>query len=404
MEAESERSGPLTSSNRRRKPLSDSTNVVIPTSSVPLRKLSSSLSAPPRKPLSDSTNFVISTSSVLRNLSSSLAAPPPFPNPVQKPKPNPNGNSKPYSSSKTKPDVNPSKSDNTSIGSSSHNPNSAQIAKTPTRASVADSGNRSEEVVESIKVYKRRETAVKTKDKGKAVDGPLTYSSLRKTKDGENSDAMPFSPLLQKTKDKRKAVAVPFDCSLVDKRRDKGKAIAVSFSHLGKTKDNGKAVSVPIAFPSLVNTRNKSKAFDMPFSCPPLPRTKKIRLNAIFRSSQMNQQWYWILLGGSYHVNASDALLYIPPLPNRTEFNGVGDVGLSKSRTVPPPNNKKKRCCLLEEQDVSTHDLPQEFVELQRAYFKDVDDFELAEEEVSESELDQEGEKKCYNHDEVEAP
>ncbi|XP_058182989.1 uncharacterized protein LOC131300942 isoform X1 [Rhododendron vialii] len=333
MEAESERSGQLTSSNRRRKPLSDSTNVVIPTSSV------------------------------LRKLSSSLAAPPPFPNPVQKPKPNPNANSKPYSSSKTKPDTNPSKSD-TSIGSSSYNPNSAQIAKTPTRASVADSGNKSEEVFESIKVYKRRETADKTKDKGKAVDGPLTYSSVRKTKDSENSDAMPFSPLLQKTKDKRKEVAVPFDCSLVDKRRDKGKAIAVSFSHLGKSKDNGKAVSVPIAFPSLVNTRNKSKAFDMPFSCPPLPRTKKI----------------W------------------------TEFNGVGDVGLSKSRTVPPPNNKKKRRCLLEERDVSTHDLPQEFVELQRAYFKDVDDFELAEEEVSESELDHESEKKCYNHDEVGAP
>lgn len=64
----------------------------------------------------------------------------------------------------------------------------------------------------------------------------------------------------------------------------------------------------------------------------------------------------------------------------------------------------QKRRCLLEERDVSTHDLPQEFVELQRAYFKDVDDFELAEEEVSESELDHEGENKCYNHDEVEAP
>lgn len=57
------------------------------------------------------------------------------------------------------------------------------------------------------------------------------------------------------------------------------------------------------------------------------------------------------------------------------------------------------------EQDVKTHYLPQEFVELQRAYFKDVDDFELAEEEVSESELDNEEEKKkSYNHDEVGAP
>lgn len=66
-----------------------------------------------------------------------------------------------------------------------------------------------------------------------------------------------------------------------------------------------------------------------------------------------------------------------------------------------PPQKSR---CLLEKRDVSTHDLPQEFVELQRAYFKDVDDFELAEEEVSESELDHEGEKKCYNNDEVGAP
>lgn len=192
---------------------------------------------------------------------------------------------------------------------------------------------------------------------------PCTYCSLQKTKHNENFS----SPLLQKTKDKGKGVAVPFNCSLVNKRRDNGKATAVSISHLGKTKDNGKAVSVPIAFPSLLNTRNKRKLIELPFSCPPLPRTKKIR----------------------------------------TEFNEVGDVGPSKSCTVPPPKNKKKRHCLLqgqEPQDVPKSDLPQEFIELQRAYFKDIDEFELPEEEISESELDNEEEKKCYNHDEVGKP
>ncbi|GMP69564.1 hypothetical protein CsSME_00028775 [Camellia sinensis var. sinensis] len=87
--------------------------------------------------------------------------------------------------------------------------------------------------------------------------------------------------------------------------------------------------------------------------------------------------------------HCADAVLYVPCLPNRNEFNQAGDIGISKSCTVPHPKCKKKRCRLMPEQDVSKHNLPQEFIEQQRAYFKEVDEFELPEEEISESELDE---------------
>lgn len=162
---------------------------------------------------------------------------------------------------------------------------------------------------------------------------------------------MPFtcSPL-QKTNDKFESVSV--SCPPQLKTKDKGKAVAVppSFSSLGKTKDRENAVSVPISFRSLVNTRNKGKAIATP--CPPLSRTRG--------------RW--------------------------NEFNEAGKIGLSKSCKVPPAKNKKKRCRVLLEQDVSEHALPQEFIEEQRAYFKEVDDFELPEEETLENELDEEEE------------
>lgn len=167
-----------------------------------------------------------------------------------------------------------------------------------------------------------------------------------------NADTVPLTyPVLKKSKDKGKAAVVPFTSYLVEKTRDERKEIATPHSlfPLRKTKDNLKAVSMPINFPSLVNTKNKRKKIDAPLSCPPLPRTKKI----------------W------------------------NEFNQAGDIGISKSCTVPHPKCKKKRCRLMPEQDVSKHNLPQEFIEQQRAYFKEVDDFELPEEEISESELDE---------------
>ncbi|KAF8397150.1 hypothetical protein HHK36_016057 [Tetracentron sinense] len=65
-----------------------------------------------------------------------------------------------------------------------------------------------------------------------------------------------------------------------------------------------------------------------------------------------------------------------------------GDVGLSKSDKVPHPKYKKKRHHSLSKLDVDTPGLPQDFINQQRAYFAEIDAFELPEEVVSESELE----------------
>ncbi|KAL6977532.1 hypothetical protein U1Q18_026331 [Sarracenia purpurea var. burkii] len=261
-----------------------------------------SSSSSKRKPLSDRTNFLVPTSVILRKLSSSLAtAPPPLPTSFPKHKPNAIPNPKSYKSSAKELDTNSSKSD-TSIGSSNYNanfPNPSIIPSTPPRVSVTNPDNVREEVFEPLVIYDRRQTAEKIKDKGKAV-------------------------------------AVPFTCPPIK-----------------KANNNGKAVSLPISYPSLVNAKNKRKAIAVPFTCPPTARTRKIR----------------------------------------NQHNEAGDMGLSKSHTVPPPKNKKKRCH-------SKDTLPPEFIEQQRAYFKEVDEFELAEEVVSENEEDKE-EKKWYIQDKV---
>ncbi|GMP97098.1 hypothetical protein CsSME_00045482 [Camellia sinensis var. sinensis] len=284
------------------------------------RSGSPSSSSPKRKPLSDSTNLLIPTPTILRKLSSSLSTTPPF------------RNSKPYNSKPYNPDTN----SDTSIGSSNHNPNPSTTFKThpstPSPLSISIPGNGSEEADEPLVVYSRRQTIEKTKKNGKAVAVPFTCSPLQKTNDKFESVSVSCPPRL-KTKDKGKAVAVP-----------------PSFSSLGKTKDRENAVSVPISFRSLVNTRNEGKAIATP--CPPLSRTRR----------------------------------------RRNEFNEAGKIGLSKSCKVPPAKHKKKRCRVLLEQDVSEHALPQEFIEEQRAYFKEVDDFELPEEEILENELDEEEE------------
>ncbi|KAG6750943.1 hypothetical protein POTOM_045458 [Populus tomentosa] len=75
----------------------------------------------------------------------------------------------------------------------------------------------------------------------------------------------------------------------------------------------------------------------------------------------------------------------------KTEFasykmNNVGGTCPSKSLAV---HRKKKRCGALSDGDEKKRALPQDFIEQQRAYFAEIDAFELSEEEVgSSNELD----------------
>lgn len=67
-------------------------------------------------------------------------------------------------------------------------------------------------------------------------------------------------------------------------------------------------------------------------------------------------------------------------------MNNVGVTCPSKSLAV---HRKKKRCGALSDGDGKKHALPQDFIKQQRAYFAEIDAFELSEEEVgSSNELD----------------
>ncbi|GMI86188.1 hypothetical protein like AT3G56250 [Hibiscus trionum] len=70
-------------------------------------------------------------------------------------------------------------------------------------------------------------------------------------------------------------------------------------------------------------------------------------------------------------------------MPNlREKTYGDGDIGLSKS--CPLPCRKKQR----REVNASKHELPQDFIDKQRAYFAEIDAFELEEEVASADELE----------------
>ncbi|XWS65549.1 hypothetical protein CRYUN_Cryun05aG0123100 [Craigia yunnanensis] len=69
----------------------------------------------------------------------------------------------------------------------------------------------------------------------------------------------------------------------------------------------------------------------------------------------------------------------------RKKIDGDGDIGLSKSCPIPC---KKKQRREKAEVNASKHDLPLDFIDKQRAYFAEVDAFELEEEVASADELE----------------
>ncbi|KAK8691806.1 hypothetical protein V6N13_075302 [Hibiscus sabdariffa] len=64
----------------------------------------------------------------------------------------------------------------------------------------------------------------------------------------------------------------------------------------------------------------------------------------------------------------------------RKKKDGDGDIDISKSCPMP---HKKKQCQVKVEIDASKHELAQEFIDKQRAYFAEIDAFELEEEVAS---------------------
>ncbi|XVE52251.1 hypothetical protein DITRI_Ditri02bG0108200 [Diplodiscus trichospermus] len=72
-------------------------------------------------------------------------------------------------------------------------------------------------------------------------------------------------------------------------------------------------------------------------------------------------------------------------MPDLRKKDGDGDIGVSKSCPMP---RKKKQCREKAQVNASKDDLPQDFIDKQRAYFAEVDAFELEEEVASADELE----------------
>ncbi|XP_051121262.1 uncharacterized protein LOC127244801 [Andrographis paniculata] len=129
--------------------------------------------------------------------------------------------------------------------------------------------------------------------------------------------------------------------SLLKETRHKGEVIHQPSDTVGIAKRNESSGSLTVGRRLLRRRSGKGKNDVVASSCPPITRTKNLR-------------------------------------------NDIDEVKSSNSYTDPRPKSRKRR--LRKTEPIS--ELPQDFIEQQKAYFKEVDEFELPEEEVSNDELD----------------
>ncbi|KAL3652280.1 hypothetical protein CASFOL_001961 [Castilleja foliolosa] len=129
----------------------------------------------------------------------------------------------------------------------------------------------------------------------------------------------------------------------VEKTKEKGKAIIQLSDVVEVAKSKGSSAAEMVDARLLRRKGEKRKIDAGAFSCPPMTKSKNLQI----------------------------------------DLDEAGDIKSSKSWTNPHMKLKKKRSRI---EDIS--ELPQEFIEQQKAYYKEVDDFDLPEEEISQDELD----------------
>ncbi|KAL3524037.1 hypothetical protein ACH5RR_016871 [Cinchona calisaya] len=203
--------------------------------------------------------------------------------------------------------------------------------------------------------------AEKAKNESKAISVPSSFTPAEKAKHKGKATAVPFDSVTSvKAKDKGKATAVPFDSTPAANVRDKGKEISVHFrsSNVENVRDKGRAVAVPI----------NSNCEEM---------EDKGKSTAVLINSRLSKK--------QKEKRPADAMvLSCPPLlgsrNTRNELNQAGEVFPSKSWT--DPNRKVKKRKRTEQQSAYEYSVSPEFKQL-KAYFDEVDAFELPVEEVS---------------------
>ncbi|CAI9273825.1 unnamed protein product [Lactuca saligna] len=139
--------------------------------------------------------------------------------------------------------------------------------------------------------------------------------------------------------------------------KTKADAIPVYPIHLERTINNMKSIPMPPRYPLMENTINMEPLSGVKFN------NKK---KAVMGSSLTD-------LSKKYEEK-----MVATPI-NRYEVNGAEDSLESKSTKVHFPNNKKRRHS--SKKSCKKFVLPQDFIDQQRAYFKEIDEYELQVEE-----------------------
>ncbi|KAL6581270.1 hypothetical protein OROMI_007193 [Orobanche minor] len=166
-------------------------------------------------------------------------------------------------------------------------------------------------------------------------------SPIAKTVETVKEFVNPSSFLVERTNEKGKPPNPVSSSS--EKTMEKGKAILQSSDVVEVTKPKGSSAAVMVNSRPPRRKSEKRKTDTGASSCPPLMRTKHLQI----------------------------------------DLDEDGDIKSSKSWTDAQPKFKKKRPRI----EVA-NELPLDFIEQQNVYFKEIDDFKLAEEEASGDELD----------------
>lgn len=358
-----------------------------------------------RKPLSDLSNFNLIPTDTLRKLVSSTSVSNSETQsllhksqtsifPISH-KPRISGSKKPYDNPKSDTPSGASVGSSNSGSDPKAKPQNATPARRrlPTRSSTIPSDEGSELIIYSRRWGKRKHdespktstSSQEKKNEGKAASIPLSSTPAEKAKDKGKAIAVPFDSIAaEKAKDQGKSVTVPVDSTPVGNLRGKEKGISASFRPSNvETSDKGKDFYAPFSSTPVEKMRDKGKAIVVPVNCTLEEMEDKRRSTALLINGRQKKK--------QKEKRQTGAIVQSCPPLSRTgkignEQNQEGDDTLSKSWTGPQRKHKKRKCP--GRQSAGGGSLSPEFVKKMKAYFEEVDAFELPVEEVSDHDLE----------------
>ncbi|XP_059301621.1 uncharacterized protein LOC132053549 isoform X1 [Lycium ferocissimum] len=239
-------------------------------------------------------------------------------------------------------------------------------------------------------VNNRRPTAKKSNLEAPAR--PFTSNNENK-KDKEkeiDEPCLSLPPMIMK--DKGKAIAEPSSSLSPETKKDKGKGVVILSTPVSGNKRT-KGIHEPFMSSSPQKVKDKAQAI----SHEHFPSDEKTAEDSLSKKDKAAEEKFGVLTRSCSSLKktrgkgtADVSVFSCPTLPRtrtkRTEFSGAGDIKPSGSMTDPSGKRKKRR--YTKKKPAVEESLPQDFVNYWREHFKEIDEFELPEEEVSYSDLD----------------